>query len=51
MKTLEEMVDKMLAKETEEEPNGVFIADMTEQEYKDYQHLEVKGWKKIYDKS
>lgn len=52
MAVLERMVDKMIntPQKEENEPNGVFMADMSEEEYKEYTHLEVKGWKKFYNK-
>lgn len=33
-----------------DEPNGVFLPDMTEDEYEEYYKNEVKGWGKVYKK-
>ena len=47
-----EMLEKLEAKNKEPIGDGqaVFMDDMTDEEFQDYQTMEVKGWKRFYDK-
>lgn len=46
------MLDILEKQEKEAQGDGraVFLSDMTEDEYAEYKHMEVDGWRKFYRK-